>query len=59
MAWLNCRLVVLPVAQTAPIFFEQAVLGLLVWSTFVLACLGLSELGSSVTFGPSEPELVL
>ena len=53
------RSVGLPVAPTAPIFFEQAVLGLLVWSTLVVACLGLSELGSCITFGPSQPESVL
>ena len=35
----------LPVAPTAPIFFQQAVLGLLVWSMLVLACLDLSKLG--------------
>ena len=64
MAWLRrwgprARSAGLLVALTAPIFFEQVVLGLLVWSTLVLACLGLSELGSCITFGPSEPESVL
>ena len=49
----------LPVAPTTCIFFEQAVQGLLVWSMLVLACLGLSELGSCITFGLSEPESVL
>ena len=49
----------LPVGPTDPSFVQQAVLGLLVWSTLVLACFGLSELGSCITFGPSEPESVL
>ena len=40
------RSVGLPEAPTAPSFVQQAVLGLLVWSTLVLVCLGLSELGS-------------
>ena len=53
------RSVGLPGPPTAPNFFWQAILSLLVWSTLVLACLGLSELGSYITFGPSEPELVL
>ena len=69
MAWLRrwgpqarrpaCRSAGLPVAPTAPIFFEQAALGPLVWSTLVLDYLSLSELGSCITFGPSEPESVL
>ena len=64
MAWLRRwgpqgRSAGLPVAPTAPIFFEHAVLGLLVWSTLVFACLCLSELGSCITFGPSEPESML
>ena len=49
----------LPGGPTDPSFVQQAVLGLLVWSTLVLACLGLSELGSCITFSPSEPESVL
>ena len=53
------RSVDLPGGPTDPSFVQQAVLGLLVWSTVVLACLGLSELGSCITFGPSEPESVL
>ena len=55
----TCRSVVLFVGPTAPIFFEEAVLGLLVWSTVVLAYFGLSELGSCITFGPSKPKSVL
>ena len=53
------RSVGLLMAPTAPIFVQQAVLGLLFWSTLVLACLGLSKLGSCTTFSPSEPESVL
>jgi hypothetical protein len=49
----------LPVGPTALIFFEQAVLGLLVWSTVVLAYFGLFELDSCITFGSSEPESML
>ena len=48
-----------PGVPTASSFVQQAVLGLLVWSTVVLAYLGLSELGSCITFCPSEPESVL
>ena len=53
------RSVGLPGPPTVPNFFWQAVLGLLVWSTLGLACLDLSELGSCITFGPSEPKSVL
>ena len=53
------RSVGLPEPPTAPNFFWQAVLGLLVYSTLGLACLDLSELGSCITFGPSKPESVL
>ena len=53
------RSVGLPGRPTAPNFFWQAVLGLIVWSTLGLACLDLFELGSCITFGPSEPESVL
>ena len=35
-----------PGVPTAPSFIQQAVLGLFVWSTLVLVCLGLSALGS-------------
>ena len=55
----TCRSVDLPGGPTDPRFIQQAVLGHLVWSTLVLACFGLSELGSCITFGPSEPESVL
>ena len=48
----------LPGGPTAPSFVQQAVLGLLVRSTLVLACLDLSELGSWATLGPFEPESV-
>ena len=33
-------------APTAPSFVQQAIMGLLVWSTLVLVYIGLSELGS-------------
>ena len=46
----------LPVGPTAPIFFWQAILGLLVWSTLGLACLDFIWIGSWATFGPFEPE---
>ena len=49
------RSVGLLVGPTAPIFFEQAVLGLLVWSTVVLVYFGLSDFSSCITFGPSGP----
>ena len=53
------RLVGLPEAPTAPSFIQQAVLGLLVLTPLVLACLEWSELGSRAILGPFEPELVL
>ena len=52
-------LVGLPGGSTAPSFVQQAVLGLLVLTPLVLACLGWSELGSWATLGPFEPESVL
>ena len=59
LAGLPGRSVGLPGPPTAPIFFGQAVLGLLVWSMLVLACLEWFELGSWATLSPFEPELVL
>ena len=53
------RLADLPGGPTAPSFVQQAVLGLLVLTQLVLACLEWSELGSWATLGPFEPELVL
>ena len=53
------RSVDLPGGPTAPSFVQQAVLGLLVLTQLVLACLEWSELGSWATLGPFEPESVL
>ena len=48
-----------PGAPTTPSFVQQAVLGLLVLTQLVLACLEWSKLGSWATLGPFEPESVL
>ena len=53
------RSVGLPEAPTAPSFIQQAVLGCLVWSTLVLACLEWIWCGSRGTLGPIELESVL
>ena len=49
----------LPVVPITPSFVQQAVLGLLVLTQLVLACLEWSELGSWATLGLFEPKLVL
>ena len=53
------RSVGLPRPTTAPIFFQQVVLGLLGLTLLVLACLEWSELGSWATLGPFESESLL
>ena len=53
------RSVGLPEAPSASSFVQQAVLGLLILTPLVLACLEWSELGSWATLGPFKPELLL
>ena len=48
-----------PGAPAVPSFVQQAVLGLLVWSTLGLAYLDFIWVGSWATLGPFEPESVL
>ena len=53
------RSVGLPGPPTAPIFFQRAVLGLLLSECWGLPCLDVFWCGSWATLGPIEPESVL